>query len=217
MTWKTIINIKSEIYYPVLVIFYFSSISERMGSTFSICNDTKSDIWVWNGACFAAIIYPITGVLTVASIGAGGVAFAAGGAAASANAAAGSAVATGFALTSEAGVAAALAVASAATASAAIASVVETTAIITGFVLTATTATIATTLGITESEAAEFKKVIKNFTDNCDICLKPGQTYTYSASLSLVRSVWLMNVNGEQVKRDCWTGATANSDIRSIS
>ena len=74
-----------------------------MGSTFSIYNDTKSDIWVWNGACFDAIIYPITGVLTVATLGAGGVAFAAGGTAAAAGAAASSAAATGFALTSEVG------------------------------------------------------------------------------------------------------------------
>lgn len=185
-----------------------------MGSTFSIYNDTKSDIWVWNGACIAAIVYPISGVLTVATLGAGGVAFAAGGAAASAGAAAGSAAATGFALTSEAGLAAAMAVAAAATASAASASAVVTTATVVGFALTATTATIATTLGITEYEAEEFRKNVKNFADNCDVCLKPGETYSYSATLSLVRSVWLMNVNGEQVKRDCWTGATADSDIR---
>merc|ERR1719458_100120 len=49
---------------------------------------------------------------------------------------------------------------------------------------------------------------------NCTRYLEPGQTY-YSGklTLSLSKSVWLMNSNGDYKHRTCWTGATDNSNI----
>ena len=54
-----------------------------MGSSFSIYNDTDDKIWVWQGPNTQAIIWPITAVITVASLGvATGAALSAGAAAA---------------------------------------------------------------------------------------------------------------------------------------
>ena len=53
----------------------------------------------------------------------------------------------------------------------------------------------------------EFKKV-------ADKKLAPGQIYSYNGSLSLTRSVYLMNEKGVTKSRGCWTGPTDKSDIR---
>ena len=140
-----------------------------MGSSFSIRNDTQSDIWVWNGAAWAYVTGAIGGVLTVVSFGAG---------------AAATAVGYWGAMS------------------------------LVGWVASAgsSAVTLAGVLSITEDEAEKIRGNIKKFIDGANKRLSPGETYSYSASLSLVRTIWLMNEHGTQVKRDCWTGPTANSD-----
>ena len=147
-----------------------------MGSSFSIRNDTQSDIWVWNGAAMAYVTGAIGGVLTVASFGT----FAAAGILAAgtiSGLAPGGISLIGWALSAGSGA-----------------------------------VSVAGALGITEPEAEKIRGNIKKFIDGANQKLSPGETYEYSASLSLVRSIWLMNEHGVQVKRDCWTGATANSN-----
>merc|ERR1712130_632077 len=96
----------------------------------------------------------------------------------------------------------------------AIASDGTTFATIVDFVLSATPATIATTLGIQPISAANFKHATKKFVDYGNTRLKPGQTYTTPTyTLSLWRSVWLMNVNGEQVMSNCRSGAYAGAHM----
>merc|ERR1712038_1260473 len=149
-------------------------------------------------------------VLTVASLGAAGGAFLAGGAS---TAAAGTL--SGISLQSSAGMAAAAAVASAATATAATAGAVNTSLTVVGWICTASTTAIATTLGVTTAEAEKLKSNIKYFRDNCNRMLRPGESHSSGKlSLSLVRTVWLMSdKTGEQVKRACWTGATDGETI----
>ena len=40
-----------------------------MGSSYSIVNDTNQDVWVQDGTCWNAVIWPVLGVGTVASGG----------------------------------------------------------------------------------------------------------------------------------------------------
>ena len=68
--------------------------------------------------------------------------------------------------------------------------------------------------GVTPQEAKQLTESIKYFVDNKYAVLNPGETCHYSSSLSMSRSVWLMNQNGEQTSRICWTGAEDKSNIR---
>merc|ERR1712038_1267873 len=183
------------------------------GSYYSVYNDTDEDLWVWDGVNTDAILYPTMSVLTVASLGAAGGAFLAGGAATAAGTAASSALASG--VTSSAGMAAAAAVASAATATAATAGAVNTSLTVVGWICTASAGTISAALGITSAEAEKLKSNIKYFRDNCNRKLRPGDTHSSGKlSLSLVRTVWLMSdKTGEQVQRACWTGAADGETI----
>merc|ERR1712130_538337 len=174
----------------------------KMGSTFSIHNDSTEPIYVWEGLNVDAILYSSIAALSAITLGAGGVAFSAGGAATAATTSAIGASSAAFGLTSEAGIAAALAAASAFTAS-----TIGTTATVVGWVATASAASISTALGITKEQAETYKKNIEYFKNNCNKKLRPGQTYTSGKyTLSLTKTIWLMNSNGEQTKRAVWTG-----------
>ena len=166
-----------------------------MGSTFSIYNDTESDIWVWNGACIAAVVYPLIVPLAIVTPGLGF------GAMVLACAPITHGVAIGISKIGDPGP---LAIASDGT----------TFATVVDLVLSATPATIATTLGIALQSAADFKHATKKFVDYGNTRLKPRQTYTTPTyTLSLWRSVWLMNVNGEQVMSNCRSGAYAGAHM----
>ena len=69
-----------------------SCVSGKMGSSFSIVNDTNHDIWVWEDVNVEAILYSVSGVFVVGGLAAAaatvGASVAAGTAAGTASAAA---------------------------------------------------------------------------------------------------------------------------------
>ena len=173
-----------------------------MGSSFSIYNNTDHDIYVWNGVQWD---YVALGIGVGVGVGAA--------------AAAGAGVAVG------AGVVLALkaAVAAAGFSSASLAGTVIIPVTVLG-VSTKTwglvslaaaggTAAVQAALNLTHDEAKKITAEINTFKNGCDRKLAPGQTYTYNGSLSLTRSVYLMNENGITTSRGCWTGATDKSNI----
>ena len=77
-----------------------------------------------------------------------------------------------------------------------------------------TASTLSLVLNISLEKARKVVNNIKTFKKDCNRRLAPGQKYVSNGSLSLTKSIWLMSEQGEQVKRACWTGAEANSNIR---
>ena len=69
-------------------------------------------------------------------------------------------------------------------------------------------------LNVSLEEATKIFDNIKKFREGCNRKIAPGEKYVSKGSLSLTKSIWLMSEQGEQVKRACWTGATADSNIR---
>ena len=65
---------------------------------------------------------------------------------------------------------------------------------------------------MTVGQAEALQKSTKNFLAGANKRLRPGEKYDYRGTLSLVRTCWLMNENGEQVKRAVWTAPTANAN-----
>ena len=185
-----------------------------MGSTFSIHNDTETDIYVWEALNLDAILYASGATLAAITLGAGVAAFAYGGAATTAAIAVTDTFA-GVSLTSASGLAAAAAVAASHAGAAATASAAATAASVVGWVATASTTAVSTALGIASADAEKYKKNIDYFRENCNQKLRPGQTYRSGKySLSLTKTIWLMSGHGEQTKRAVWTGATNNSNMK---
>ena len=79
---------------------------------------------------------------------------------------------------------------------------------------TTTGSTLSLLLNISLEDAKKVVNNINAFKKDCNRRLAPGQKYVSNGSLSLTKSIWLMSEQGEQVKRACWTGAEANSNIR---
>ena len=186
-----------------------------MGSTFSIHNDTETDIYVWEALNLDAILYASGVTLAAISLGAGVAAFYATTGAAATTAAATtyvSAVSGSFAgvsLSSASGLAAAAAVA------ASYVPHLNTAATVVGWVSTASATAVSTGLGISKADAEKYKKNIDYFRENCNQKLRPGQTYRSGKyTLSLTKTIWLMSGHGEQTKRAVWTGATNNSNMK---
>ena len=66
---------------------------------------------------------------------------------------------------------------------------------------------------MTVEQAEALQKGTKDFLAGANKRLRPGETYhSGTMTLSLVRTCWLMNENGEQVKRAVWTAPTANGN-----
>ena len=74
-----------------------------------------------------------------------------------------------------------------------------------GIVTSASAGTLSTVLGITQKSANDMIRGTKNFVAGANKRLKPGEKYVYSSSLSMVRTVWLMNENAEQVLQFIYT------------
>ena len=73
---------------------------------------------------------------------------------------------------------------------------------------------LSTYLDINKEKARKLQERIKHFCGNCNATIKPGQKwYSKTYSLSLVRSVLIMNQNGEELKRECWSGTTDKSNM----
>ena len=185
-----------------------------MGSTFSIHNDTETDIYVWEALNLDAILYASGATLAAITLGAGVAAFSASGVAGAAAIAVTDTFA-GVSLTSASGLAAAAAVAASHASKAAKFGAFKKVATVVGWVATASTTAVSTALGISSDEAEKYKKNIDYFRENCNQKLRPGQTYRSGKyTLSLTKTIWLMSGNGEQTKRAVWTGATNNSNMK---
>ena len=179
-----------------------------MGSTFSIHNDTETDIYVWEALNLDAILYASGATLAAITLGAGVAAFSASGVAGAAAIAVTDTFA-GVSLTSASGLAAAAAVAASSVPH------LNTAATVVGWVATASTTAVSTALGISKADAEKYKKNIDYFRENCNQKLRPGQTYRSGKyTLSLTKTIWLMSGHGEQTKRAVWTGATNNSNMK---
>lgn len=182
-----------------------------MGSSLSIKNNTDGDIWVWNGVDWDYVLWPIEGVIGVIGIlsGAGAIA----GAMAAEAVVEVSASAVEMVAEEEAAAAASAGAVADATAGKFLGLTSRAWSI--GRLIAAgsaaTAVAVLTAAGGEKAKAEKAVKVIKDFQKGCNVKLSPGKTYTYDCTLSLVRSVKLMNENGEVAERECWTGATAGS------
>ena len=82
-----------------------------------------------------------------------------------------------------------------------------------GIATTATSAATSLILDMTVKQAEALQKATKDFLAGANKRLRPGERYdSGKMTLSLVRTCWLMNENGEQVKRAVWTAPTANAN-----
>ena len=189
------------------IIFIFSQQLQqkiKMGSSFSIYNDTKYDIWVWQSENMDAILWPTVAVLTVATAGAGLAASGVG---------AGAAAGSSAAIAASTGTVAFGSAASVASASATTLGLTAGQWTITNIALGLGSGALERALHVTKAEASKLEENIRRFKEGCHAILKPGQTYTFDSSLSMSRWVYLMNENADQISRTCWTGATAGSNI----
>ena len=160
-----------------------------MGSSFSVLNDTKRDVWVQQGTQWTVVMATVGAVASVLTFGA-----------AAAGVAAGVAGTTALIGTMEGIIVGEIAIAGAAF------GVGVTGWTVTSAVLGLSTAALATALNITSKEAEKLQKVVKNFMDNSTM-IKPGEKFYFTGSLSLVRSVTAMNDRLQMDNRDCWTHA----------
>lgn len=169
-----------------------------MGSSCSILNDTEFDVWVNHGVNWTVLIATVGGVAALLTAGIGALAIGAG-------VGAGGALAGGGALImAEEG----LFMGATATTLAGLTAVQwSAVGIVTGFSSTA----LATVLGISREEAEKIQKQVREFKDKSKL-IKPGETYTVNATLSLTLKYYVMNEKLQFDDRACFTGPTANSE-----
>lgn len=80
-----------------------------------------------------------------------------------------------------------------------------------GLVAGVSTSVLATTLNISSKQAAELQEEVKSFQKDSTL-IKPGKKYTWSGSLSLTMTVYAMNSKLQRARKDCYTGATVDSE-----
>lgn len=80
-----------------------------------------------------------------------------------------------------------------------------------GIVTGATASGLAAYLGISREEAEKLQKQVRDFQDSAEL-IKPGGKYTWSGTLSLTKTVYVMNAKLQFDQRDCFTGPTADSE-----
>jgi len=78
-------------------------------------------------------------------------------------------------------------------------------------VTTATVSTLANTFKISEEEAKRIQTQVRDFQNNAKL-IKPGEKYTWTGSLSLTMTVYVMNEKLQFDQKGCFTGPTANSE-----
>ena len=78
-------------------------------------------------------------------------------------------------------------------------------------VTSVSTGALAAQLSISEKEAEEIQRHVKDFQEKATL-IRPAEKYIFRGSLSLTMTVYVMNDLLEEDKRDCWTGATHNSE-----
>ena len=166
-----------------------------MGSSFSIVNDTKQDVWIQNNTCWNAVIWPIAAVGTIATAGLAG-----------AGVVAGAAGTTALVGTMEGVIAGTVSIAGTCL------GITATTAGLAGAITSLTSGTVAVILGISQYEAEKLIKIVRKFKNDANMHLKPGEVYKFNGTLSLVRSVYVLGANLSRDNRDCWTGPTDGSN-----
>merc|ERR1711935_1088468 len=182
-------------------------INKKMGSSFSITNDTNHDIWVWEDVNVEAILYTVSGVLIVGGIAAG---VATAGASAAAGTAAGiSSIAIAAAEGTVPVILSSTGVVMGTIAPATVAGLTAGTWTIVSIASGGGGAALSLILNLSLNEATKIENSINAFKKDCNRRLEPGQRYVSKGSLSLTKSIWLMSEQGEQVKRACWTGGKA--------
>lgn len=169
-----------------------------MGSSCSILNDTEHDVWITHGVNWTVLLASVGGVLALLSGGASLVAF-------GASAGVGGALLGGGALImAEEGVIMG-------TTAATIAGLTATQWSIAGLVTSLSAKALSVALGITRDEAEKLQKHVKDFQASSEL-IKPGGKYTFSGSLSLTMTVYVMNDKLQTDERACFTGPTADSE-----
>ena len=169
-----------------------------MGSSCSILNDTEHDVWITHGVNWTALIASVGGVLALVS---GGAALAALGASVGVG---GALLGGGALIMAEEGLIMG-------TTAATIAGLTATQWTIAGVVTSLSATALSTALGISREEAEKLQKQVKDFQASADL-IKAGQKYTWSGSLSLTMTVYVMNDKLQFDQRGCFTGPTANSE-----
>lgn len=169
-----------------------------MGSRCSILNDTEHEVWITHGVNWTVLTYSLAGVgafLTAgiglaglgASVGVGG--FLAGG---------------GAFIIAEEGIVMGVAATS-------LAGLTATQWTLAGIVTGVTTAALSTALNISREKAEKLQKQVKDFQASAEL-IKPGEKYTWSGSLSLTKTVYVMNDKLQSQSVNCFTGPTAGSE-----
>jgi len=169
-----------------------------MGSSCSILNDTEHDVWITHGVNWKVLIASVGGVAAFVT---GGVALAALGATVGVG---GALLWGGAVIMAEEGI------------------IVGTTALtiagltagqwtLVGVVTTASATALATALNISKEEAEKLQKQVKDFQNNAEL-IKPGGKYTWSGTLSLTKTVYVMNDKLQFDQRGCFTGPTDGSE-----
>ena len=164
-------------------LFQFYNI--KMGSRFSILNDTEYDIWVINKTDWDLIIGMTTGVLGLFSIGAGFLEF---------NEARqqdrrGRANQRSIVSASHQGVSR------------------------TATVLKASDVMLTSLRKMREEDDQKYKRAVKEFKKNAER-IPPGSKYTWSGAVSQTMHVYVMNEIFQRDDRDCVTGPTVDSEKR---
>ena len=169
-----------------------------MGSSCSILNDTEHDVWITHGVNWTALIASVGGVLALLS---GGVALAAVGATAGVG---GALLGGGALIMAEEGIIMG-------TTALTVAGLTATQWTLAGIVTGLTSTALATALRISREEAERIQKQVKDFQKNSEL-IKPGEKYTWSGSLSLTMTVYVMNDKVQFDQRACFTGPTDGSE-----
>ena len=168
-----------------------------MGSSCSILNDTEYDVWIIHGVNWNAIKFTVGGVAvvlstaaTLASLGAGaGVG--------------GTIIGGGAMIMAEEGAIMGATVTT-------FAGLTSTQWSIISVVVNLSATALSTYFDISKDEAEQLQKRVKDFREKAKL-IKPGESYTWSGSLSLTMTVYVMNEKVQFDQRDCWTGATNES------
>ena len=169
-----------------------------MGSSCSILNDTEHDVWITHGVNWTVLIASLGGVFALAT---GGAALTALGATAGVG---GALLGGGALIMAEEGI------------------IMGTTALtiagltagqwsLVGVVTTLSATALARILKISKGEAERLQKQVRDFQDSAEL-IKPGGKYTWSGSLSLTMTVYVMNAKFQFDQRACFTGPTADSE-----
>ena len=169
-----------------------------MGSSCSILNDTEHDVWITHGVNWTVLIASLGGVFALAT---GGAALTALGATAGVG---GALLGGGALIMAEEGIIMG-------TTALTIAGLTAGQWTLVGIVTGATASGLAAYLGISREEAEKLQKQVRDFQDSAEL-IKPGGKYTWSGTLSLTKTVYVMNAKLQFDQRDCFTGPTADSE-----